>query len=330
MGASDDRPARGAVGQDGRTSPDNLARLDLNLLVALDALLQERSVTRAAGRLDLTQPTLSASLGRLRRHFGDDLLVRVGNRSELTPLATTLRPLVATALGVVSRVFAAGPAVDPATSSRQFTVITSDYGAAVAGRVLARVLADEAPSMRVHLRQASPALYEPFDERLREVDGLLMPHGFLSPSLPHVDLYTDRWVVVTAADNPRVGAGIDLADLGELPWVATFSDSDDGTAAWRHLQLLGVDVTVPVVVDSFLAVPLLLEGTDRVALLQERLARLLAVDGRLRVLPCPFDVVPLVQALWWHPVYDRDPEHAWLRGRLAAAMGPSASETAGS
>jgi DNA-binding transcriptional LysR family regulator len=318
--ASTDGPALAAVGQRSRLAADNLARLDLNLLVALDALLQERSVTRAAARLDLTQPTLSASLRRLRRHFGDDLLVRVGNRSEPTPLGTTLRPLVATALGVVSRVFAATPPVDPGSSSRQFTLVTSDYGASVAGRVLARALAREAPSMRVHLRQASPALYEPFDERLREVDGLLMPHGFLAPTVPHLDLYTDRWVVVTAADNQEVGDDIELADLGRLPWVATFSDTDSATAGWRHLQLLGVHVTVQVVVDSFLAVPLFLEGTDRIALLQERLARLLAERGGLRVLPCPFDVVPLVQALWWHPVYDRDPEHVWLRDRLVAVL----------
>ncbi|MBB3101061.1 DNA-binding transcriptional LysR family regulator [Actinoplanes campanulatus] len=79
------------------------ARLDLNLLVALDVLLRERSVTRAAERLDLTQPTLSASLRRLRRHVKDELLVRVGNRNELIPLGVVLAPLVATALGVVSR-----------------------------------------------------------------------------------------------------------------------------------------------------------------------------------------------------------------------------------
>ncbi|GAA0459348.1 LysR family transcriptional regulator [Actinoplanes campanulatus] len=294
-----------------------LARLDLNLLVALDVLLRERSVTRAAERLNLTQPTLSASLRRLRRHFKDELLVRVGNRNELTPLGVVLAPLVATALGVVSRVFATASPADPSTSARQFTLIASDYGASVAGPPLARALADEAPSMRVHLRQASPLEYAPFEQRLREVDGLLMPHGLLPSALPHLDLYTDRWVIVTAHDNSRVGAELTLGELRELPWVVTFSGGGSGTAAWRHLQLLGVEASAQIVVDSFLAVPLFLAGTDRVALLQERLAR--QMTG-LRLLECPFDVVPLVQALWWHPVYDLDPEHIWLREKLATLM----------
>ncbi|MEV6304320.1 LysR family transcriptional regulator [Actinoplanes sp. NPDC051861] len=299
---------------------ESLGRLDLNLLVALDALLRERSVTRAAGRLNLTQPTLSASLRRLRRHFGDELLVRVGNDLEPTPLGASLGPLVATAHAVVSRVFAATSPADPGSSSREFTLIASDYGASVAGPPLARLLAAEAPGMRVHLRQASPTQYVPFEQRLREVDGLLMPHGLLPAAMPHLDLYTDRWVVVTADDNPRVGDRLSLAELRGLSWVATFSDGGSGTAGWRHLRLLGVEAAVQMIVDSFLAVPLLLEGTERVALLQERLARRLAARGGLRLLDCPFEVVPLVQALWWHPVYDRDPEHVWLRERLAASL----------
>src|SRR3712207_5271392 len=129
----------------------NLARLDLNLLVSLDALLQERSVTRAAAQMGLSQPALSASLARLRRHFGDELLTRVGNESRLTPLAVQLRDLVRIALSGVERVFAAQTEFDPASSTREFSVLVSDYVVAVLGDTIAALLAEEAPHTRLRL-----------------------------------------------------------------------------------------------------------------------------------------------------------------------------------
>src|SRR5215217_2732539 len=113
--------------------PVNLASLDLNLLVSLDALLQQRSVTRAASQMGLSQPALSASLGRLRRHFGDELLTRVGNEYRLTPLAVQLGDLARLALTGVERVFTAQPEFDPASSTREFSLFMSDYGVAVLG-----------------------------------------------------------------------------------------------------------------------------------------------------------------------------------------------------
>ena len=107
--------------------PVNLASLDLNLLVSLDALLQERSVTRAATRMGLSQPALSASLARLRRHFGDELLTRVGNEYRLTPLAVQLKELSRLALSGVERVFDAQTEFDPASSRREFSLLVSDY-----------------------------------------------------------------------------------------------------------------------------------------------------------------------------------------------------------
>jgi hypothetical protein len=115
-----------------------LANLDMNLLVSLDALLQERSVSRAAERLGLSQPSLSASLARLRRHFRDDLLARVGNRYELTPLAAQLAEQTTSALAAVARVFASEPDFDPATSEREFTVLISDYAITGAGPAAGR------------------------------------------------------------------------------------------------------------------------------------------------------------------------------------------------
>ncbi|MDP9792999.1 DNA-binding transcriptional LysR family regulator [Catenuloplanes nepalensis] len=294
----------------------NLASLDLNLLISLDALLRERSVTRAATRLALSQPALSASLSRLRRHFGDDLLTRVGNTYELTPLAIHLKELTAVALAGVERVFARQPDFDPAVADREFTILTSDYGLAVAGAELAAVLGDEAPGIRLRLHHITTGAVDRAAETLRTVDGLLLPHGFLT-DLPHLDLYTDRWVCVVAADHPGVRDTLTMADLAALPWVLTFHEPTAFTPAARQLRLLGVEPKARIVVQSFLAVPFVLAGTNRVALMQEHLARRLSTGGGLRVLDCPFEPVPLVEALWWHPMYDRDPEHMWLRDRMA-------------
>src|SRR4029453_12375404 len=125
----------------GRLSSEiKIANLDLNLLVSLDALLQERSVSRAATRLGLSQPALSASLSRLRRHFGDDLLARVGNRYELTPLAAQLVDVPSSAMAGVLRVFTSAEQFDARTASREFTVLMSDYATTVLGPELAEGL----------------------------------------------------------------------------------------------------------------------------------------------------------------------------------------------
>jgi DNA-binding transcriptional LysR family regulator len=297
----------------------SLANLDLNLLICLDALLQERSVTRAACRLGRTQPAVSLSLGRLRRHFGDELLARVGNSYQLTPLAAHLKQLTSVAIAGVERVFDSQPDFDASRSEREFTIMASDYGAVVGGQAPAAVMAETAPRVRLRLDYIRTDLVDGVPDSLRAIDALFLPHGFIT-DLPHLDLYEDRWVCVVDADNAAVGEALTMADLARLPWVLTFRGPTAFTPAARQLSLLGVHQRAHVIVESFLAVPFFVLGTDRVALLQERLAGLLAGDGRLRVLPCPFDAVPLVQALWWHPVHERDPEHAWLR-RAAVEAG---------
>src|SRR5215218_3914438 len=137
--------------------PVNIASLDLNLLVSLDALMQERSVTRAAARMGLSQPALSASLARLRRHFGDELLTRVGNEYRLTPLAVQLRELARLALSGVERVFTAQTEFDPASSRREFSLQVSDYVVAILGDTLAELLAEEAPNARLRFLANTPA-----------------------------------------------------------------------------------------------------------------------------------------------------------------------------
>lgn len=293
----------------------SLRNLDLNLLPTLDALLRERNVTRTAEQLGLSQPAVSAALRRLRRHFGDELLNRTGNRYELTPLAQQLRSRTEAALDGVHRVFDASPAFDPATSERQFTLMISDYAMAVLGERLASRLATEAPGVRLRMTQTVTTVVDQPMEALRSIDGLLLPHGFLS-DIPVTDLYEDTWVCVVAADNDRVGDALTMEEVATLPWVVMWDLPTAFAPAARQLSMMGVEPRVEMTVDSFLAVPFLLAGTDRIAVLQRRLVERLAATARVRMLPCPWDVVPLKEAMWWHPSFRPDPGHQWLRSTL--------------
>jgi DNA-binding transcriptional LysR family regulator len=296
----------------------NLARLDLNLLVSLNALLQERSVTRAAAQMGLSQPALSASLARLRRHFDDELLTRAGNEYRLTPLALQLRDLVRIALSGAERVFDAQPDFDPSSSTREFTALVSDYVVVVLGDTLAALLAEEAPHTRLRLTPHSPAIVERAEQVLLGGDVMLLPHGFVS-DLSHQDLYRDEWVCVVSADNPVADEGLTVEHLRTLPWVLTYHGQTASTPAARQMRTLGIEPRVQVVTEDFITVPTLVAGSNRVALLQRRLVDMLPLSVGIRALPCPFEAGPLVEALWWHPALDDDPEHRYLRDVIARA-----------
>jgi DNA-binding transcriptional LysR family regulator len=295
----------------------NLASLDLNLVVALRALLEERNVTKAGRRIGLSQPAMSAALARLRRHFDDDLLSRAGGHYELTALGRALLDRTATACDLLERVFTSQADFDPAREEHEFTLIASDYAVAVFGAELARTIHAEAPGIRLRFKQTPTELIDDSGELLSTVDGLLMPHGIIR-GFPTVDLYLDSWVYLVADDNPEVGEQLTLDDLARLPWV-TYQRTYDAPAA-RQIGLLGIEPRVEISVDSFQLMPLLVAGTRRVALIQQRLAERLTGLVPVRIMEPPYNAVPLQEALWWHPVHTHDAAHIWLR-ETAARVG---------
>ena len=289
-----------------------MARLELNLLVALDALLTERSVTRAAEKLQLSQPALSASLARLRVHFSDPLLIRDGNTYRLTPLAARLGEQTAIALDAARKVFANEATFDASTSNREFTVYGSDYAFATVGAAVANGVRRAAPGIRFRFVQHSPAIVEDPMNSLRTVDGMLLPHGFTT-DLPCLDVYEDEWVCLVAADNPLVGDELTMDHLRDLPWVFTYQSRSAFTPAGRQLQMIGVEPRIDVVVEGFLALPFFLMGTERIGMVQRKVAERFVAGNEMRMLKPPFDVVRLAGALWWHPMHTEDPAHVWMR-----------------
>ncbi|MGA1835889.1 LysR family transcriptional regulator [Herbiconiux sp. 11R-BC] len=296
-----------------------LSRLDLNLLVSLDALLTERSVTRAAERLRLSQPALSASLARLRSHFDDPLLARQGNSYELTPLAARLTELTTIALEASRRVFESQTTWSASGSTREFTVFGSDYGFATIAKTASDIAARTAPGVRFRFVLHNPVIVEDAALRLRAADGLIIPHGFIT-DLPYVDLWQDRWLAVVADDNDAVGEALTMENLATLPWVSTYQSRSAFTSAGRQMQQLGIEPHVDVVVESFLALPHFVAGTRRIGMLQTALAPMVAAMPGVRTMELPFDATPILNALWWHPVHSRDPEHSWMRDVFRQAV----------
>src|SRR5690349_12017548 len=182
----------------------NLAGVDLNLLVALDALLDERSVTRAARRVGLTQPGMSNTLRRLRALFDDPLLVRQGAVLVLTPRAELLVQPVREALALIHTALEEQPRFDPARDSRSFTVSCSDYSVLMLIRPLVRVLATEAPAVAI---EVLPRLLDPEASlSAGEVDLVIEPLEIMAHSaLPSQLLFHDRWACCVWEGNTRVG-----------------------------------------------------------------------------------------------------------------------------
>lgn len=296
----------------------DLPSIDLNLLVALHALLAERNVTRAGESIGLSQPAMSAALGRLRRHFGDELLTRDGQRFALTPLAASLLDQSEVALRFVENAFAARPLFNAPSSTREFNLVMSDYALTVLGGPLLQLVEQRAPSVRLRIRPVDLAAVDDAPATLRSVDAMILPRGFLQ-DFPSTELFRDRWVCVAAAENRTVGDIVTLDDLRQLRWILTFNRPTQFTPADHHLQLAGIERHVDVVVENFLALPFLLTGTQRVAVLQERLATKLHPATGVRSIPIATDLPELVEAMWWHPSKTSDPGQRWLQTLLTDA-----------
>lgn len=307
-----------------------LGAIDLNLLVALEALLEDRNVTHAGVRLSTSQSAMSGSLARLRRHFNDELLVRVGRNYELTPLAERLLPVVQDTLRKADEALSLTRQFDPSRSRQRFSVVMSDYAMTVFVEPLLRVLAEEAPGVRIDFH---PLVHgEPENEtHLRCHDVMVVPLGYSLPGISETVMH-DRFVCIVDRNNPRVRDGrLTLRDLAEMPHaVAGFGKSP--TPAGRQLETLGITPQVQVSTPGFSVLPFLVAGTDLVALVPERLAtRYTPFVGCLSV-PTPFPDVPLIEALYWHHNRHTDPGHRWLREtirRVGAQLDDSASARPG-
>ncbi len=286
--------------------------LDLNLLVALDALITERSVSEAAARIGLTQSAMSSALGRLREYFGDNLLVNVGRRMVLTPRGEALAGPVHDTLLQISTMIARPPEFEPAQSTRGFNIIASDYMIRVAlGKVLARVSA-EAP----HISFVISALDDQPAARLEraEVDLLITAEPYLSDGHPFAVLFEEDYVVVAWEGNKRFAQGpLDAEAYKAMAHVVVnHGRSRVPTFETAYVKSVGGQRRVEVVAPAFTDVGDLLIGTQRISTVHRRLARLICAEGPLVMHELPFTIPTLRLAVQWHHINRNDQELRWL------------------
>tara|TARA_R110000868_G_scaffold16872_37_gene74830 strand:- start:5379 stop:6299 length:921 start_codon:yes stop_codon:yes gene_type:complete len=297
--------------------------LDLNLLVAFDALMVDRSVSRAAQRVNLSQPAMSNALSRLRAYFGDDLLIAHNKRMYPTPFAETLIPQVQAALATMESVVATSRHFDPATSSRTFRVMTSDYIATAVLFPMITRLASAAPGVRVELLLPSQRRIELLDNG--NIDLLITLEAYLTPELPSDFLLEDRYWLVGRADHPALVEGITLETMQAYEHVmVAIGEERLPSFGDAYLDRIGIQRRVAMTAPNFAMLPWLLQETDWLTLMQGRLAHLMQRNFAIKIVPPPVPIPPLVEMAQYHVTRSNDPGLRWLIDTIRAQAADTA------
>lgn len=295
----------------------NLRQFDLNLLLALDTLLKERNVTRAAERLYLSQPAMSGMLSRLRQAFGDELLVRVGRNLEPTEFATSIAGRVHDCVQELEDLLDAERPFAPATDGRAFRISASDYAVLLLFSPLVRQLTEVAPSMSVHFVRLDVTVGERLAQD--EVDFAVLPAEF-EPGLPAMELFNDTWVCAAWAGHPALGERLTIEEFLAHPHMSfNISDPSHASVADEYLARNGHERRIVASTESFTAAPFLLRGTSLLTIVPRRLGVRMREAAEIRLLELPFDVPPLREKLAWNPRFTSSPAHAWMREQLLDA-----------
>ena len=287
-------------------------KLDLNLLTALKALLTEKNVTRAGESVHITQSAMSGILARLRDYFGDPLIVQVGRKMELTPLAESLVEPVSDVLLRIDATIATRPEFNPLTTSRRFSVVASDYSINVLLLDVLRRVHREAPGVSLEFRTPSESAAAELEAG--EVDFIINPESQNSPMQSGAVIFEDSYTIVVDAGNSEVGDSIGIDQYLALRHVAFKS----GRFGLPHLETwlanrYGDERSVEVISHSFSLLPRLVIGTARIATMHTRLAIQCATSLPIRLVKPTFDIPRLVEVLQWHKYRDLDPGSMWLR-----------------
>lgn len=297
----------------------DLRQADLGLLIALDALIAERSVTRAAARLGLSQPAMSAQLARLRDLFDDPLLVAFGKRMVPTARATELQEPLHRLLDELTALVRERRTFDPSTSDRTFRVMATDHMHRIVSLPTIEVLAEAAPGVRLAMvlydaRRAWQALEED------AIDVLIASDRWLTPKDAHARvLMEEGFVFVQRKGHPRGRKQLDIDRFCSLDHILVSPDGGGFFGASDEtLATLGRKRRVVASLPSFLLAAPLVATTDLVAVLPERLARLM--DDVFDIFALPFESARFNVVMSWHARRDRDPGHQWLRENIATRL----------
>ncbi|KAA8998851.1 LysR family transcriptional regulator [Affinibrenneria salicis] len=295
----------------------NLARLDLNLLLTLDALLVEHNVTRAARRLNLSQPSVSVQLAKLREFFSDPLLLPGPRGMRPTARADELRAPLRQALAALERAVSPANPFEPGKASQTWRVAASDYGESTIVLPALAGLRAAAPHSRLAVFETAPSRLASQAEQ-GKIDLAFHTRDCSPPELRHRVLFAERYVLVGRTGHPQLKKPPTPAQFSSLHHVIVSPDGG-GFQGVTDSALAGVGLTRRVVlsVPHFLFVMSVLARTDLVAMLPERLAR---HQTALQVVEPPVEIPGFEMAMLWHERSHRDPAHQWLREFIAASL----------
>lgn len=292
-------------------------KLDLNLLVALDALLTENSISRAAERVHLGQSAMSNALARLREYFDDELLVQVGRKMEPTPRAISLKEPVRDVLIRVEAAVVTQPLFDPANSDREFRLTVSDYTNAV---LMPHVLQEVHRQSRKVRFQLLPQAVNP--KRALEngdADLMIIPALFASTEHPAEPLFTERFCSLVWRESPLAHGKLTLERYLAHGHVVMAPPNAQGYET-TVLGERGIHRRVEVTTFSFATAPRLIVGTSRIVTLHRRLARQAEHELPVVARPMPVDIPPMQQTMQWHKYRTNDQGLVWLRKTIQQAV----------
>lgn len=298
----------------------DIRNIDLNLLVALDALLSERNVTRAAARLDLSQSAMSAALARLRQVFGDPLLLRTAGGMLPTSKGEDLAAPVKQLLDEITRIIEQNEVFDPLTANLKFTIAASDYVEFAILPQLVNHLEKHAPQVRLEIQ---PSEYANMARQLEsgDVDLAVVNAANAPGAVRSRPLYAERFVVVARREHPRLKRELSLEDFCALDHVLVARRGRSFAGAIQideALAAMGMRRSVRLSVPHFMLVPELVARSDMIGVLPERLARNYSI--RLQYFDLPVEIPHLTISAVWHERTHRNPAQAWLRQTLAELM----------
>jgi LysR family transcriptional regulator, nod-box dependent transcriptional activator len=292
--------------------PRNIRQADLNLLIALNVLLEERNVTRAADRLGLTQSAASRMLGRLRATFADPLFVRTSRGLTPTTRARDLAGPLREYLTGLETLLLERRDFDPATARRRFSVAAIDYVQVTLIAPLVARLQTQAPLIDFEIRQPSAESERDLDAGV--LDLLLMPQQRSGPGVVWTPLYDDSYVCLVWNQHPS--RRLTLSGFAAMEHVLVAPRERAGGIVDSVLEKNGLSRRIAVQASTFLLVPYLLTGTTRIATVPERMAAELVRVHPLKILKPPIDIPGFTMCQGWHEIHRNDPGHRWLRETL--------------
>jgi len=290
-------------------------RLDLNQLVALDALLREKSVSKAAERIFLSQSAMSNSLMRLREYFQDELLVPAGRRMVITSLGERLAPEVQSILIKIQAVIQIRDNFDISSSTIEISLIVSDYISSTFMPAVVRAVAAEAPNVKIRMSQLSGSYLEQLDRG--EVDFLIIPEHFSHQSHPTEPLFEDRFCCVAWDKNTELKGEVTFDDYQKLGHVVTQIGEGRTTLFedWfleKHGDIRRIEVVCPY----FSLLPSLVVGTNRIATVHYQLANLYRSMLPISIYDLPVETPAFRELIQYHKSFEADQVSVWFRGLL--------------